>query len=774
MRSDLIGFPLTRQQRDTPQGIELTYWLAGIEQAFVVQIPAQEAVFFVCQKDLETIQTLLQGLPDYYLKPLALKDLRARPVAGLYSRSLKTWRAARERLQQAGIAMMEEDIRPVDRYLTERFIFSGAQAVQTPQGLGLRAIPFRPKFRYVSLDIETRLHSQEVLSIALHTPDLEKVLLQGRISTLPYVEHCADEKALLLSLQAWIQHLDPDLIIGWNLIEFDLKILLARAKKCGVTLRLGRDEQALRLELAESGRAFARLSGRVALDGIALLKSATWQFASFSLESVAQALLGRGKAIQVKQERGREIQRLYEEDPDALVAYNLEDTRLVSDIFAQTELIDFLIERSGLTGLPLDKMGGSAQAFDNLYLPSLHRSGYVAPEYASGLHTEQVPGGFVMESRPGLYQHILVLDFKSLYPSIIRTFLIDPLGLCLAEEGAEDPVPGFLGAQFARQGHLLPQLIERLWQARDEAKRQNKSALSQAIKIQMNACYGVLGSHLCRFFDQRLSASITLRGHQILTETADYLQDTLGYSVIYGDTDSVFVWLQQTLEAEEAEALGRSLAERLTQWWQARLLQQWGLNSALELEYEAHYERFLMPKMRHSEQGSKKRYAGLKVLASGQKHLVFKGLEQVRSDWTPLARQFQQTLFERVFTDQPWLEWLQETVMQLLSGESDALLIYQRRLRRPPEAYVKSRPPHVRAARRLNAYYQSQGWPLLTQGDSIGYLITLQGAEPAELRQSPIDYQHYLDKQLRPVADTLLPFLGTSFDECIQPQLSLF
>ena len=157
-----------------------------------------------------------------------------------------------------------------------------------------------------------------------------------------------------------------------------------------------------------------------------------------------------------------------------------------------------------------------------------------------------------MDSKPGLYQHVLVLDFKSLYPSIIRTFYIDPMGLAIGVAAhqqnthADDLLEGFNQAHFSRTQHHLPDLIKTLWQARDVAKRENNAAVSQAIKIIMNSFYGVLGSPGCRFFDQRLSSSITLRGHEILQRTSEWIEQR-GYSVIYGDTDSVFVWLDKDL-----------------------------------------------------------------------------------------------------------------------------------------------------------------------------------------------------------------------------------
>src|SRR5690606_23551055 len=205
-----------------------------------------------------------------------------------------------------------------------------------------------------------------------------------------------------------------------------------------------------------------------------------------------------------------------------------------------------------------------------------------------------------------LYRNVIVLDFKSLYPSIIRTFLVDPLGL--AQPG-ERPVLGYDGGTFAREGHILPELIRSMWQARDVAKRENNAALSQAIKILMNSFYGVLGTPGCRFFDPRLASSITRRGHQIITQTRDAIE-ARGLPVIYGDTDSLFVLLGPSRNEEECRRVGGELARDLNAWWAARLSEEHRLESFLELEFETHYLKFLMPTLRGSDRGTKKRYAG--------------------------------------------------------------------------------------------------------------------------------------------------------------------
>ncbi|GAB7215940.1 hypothetical protein OS42_25510 [Dickeya oryzae] len=237
------------------------------------------------------------------------------------------------------------------------------------------------------------------------------------------------------------------------------------------------------------------------VDGIEALKSATWNFASFSLEFVAQSLLGEGKASDNPYQRLEEIEQRFQQDKPALARYNLKDCELVTRIFEKTHLIAFLLERASVTGLAADRSGGSVAAFTHLYLPRMHRAGFVAPNLGE-IPPEASPGGYVMDSRPGLYDSVLVLDYKSLYPSIIRTFLIDPVGLItgLQQPDEQHAVEGFRGAWFSRRQHCLPAIVEEVWHGRDLAKQENNKPLSQALKIIMNAFYGVLGSSGCRFF----------------------------------------------------------------------------------------------------------------------------------------------------------------------------------------------------------------------------------------------------------------------------------
>lgn len=254
------------------------------------------------------------------------------------------------------------------------------------------------------------------------------------------------------------------------------------------------------------------------------------------------------------------------------------------------------------------------------------------------------------------------------------------------------------------------------------AKLAGDKPLSQALKIIMNAFCGVLGAAGCRFYDPRLTSSVTMRGHDIMRKTRAIIE-SLGYQVIYGDTDSTFVWLKSAHSEADAERIGHWLVEEINQWWQTHLKDEYGLTSALEIEYETHYRRFLMPTIRGTDLGSKKRYAGL----SGDK-MVFRGLETVRSDWTPLAQHFQQTLYRLIFDKMPYQQFIRDYVRDTLAGRYDDRLVYRKRLRRPLADYQRNVPPHVKAARMADEYNVRMNRPPQYQrGAGISYIITRSG-----------------------------------------------
>jgi DNA polymerase-2 len=402
----------------------------------------------------------------------------------------------------------EADVRPPERYMMERFITAPVRFGGTPDARAccdaqMKPDPhYRPSLKLASLDIETTAQG-ELYSIALEGCGERQVYMLGPPNGDDsgevdfQLEYCDSRTLLLKKLNDWFARHDPDAIIGWNVVQFDLRVLHEHARQLGVPLKLGRGGEEMQWREHGSGNHyFASAAGRLIIDGIEALRSATWSFPSFSLENVAQTCWAKASRSTTLPAHGRNQPHVRRGQTGA-GRYNLKDCELVTRIFANTELLTFL-ERASVTGLPVDRRAARGGVHPPLHAadapPGLRRAKpRRAPPQAS-------PGGFVMDSQPGLYESVLVLDYKSLYPSIIRTFLIDPVGLIEGLKHPEDSesVPGFRGT-FSRTRHCLPAIVARVAEGRETAKREHNAPLSQALKIIMNAFYGVLGSSGCRF-----------------------------------------------------------------------------------------------------------------------------------------------------------------------------------------------------------------------------------------------------------------------------------
>ena len=459
------GFILTRHWRDTAHGTEIDFWLATDDGPRKIRLTAQTSVAFAEAGQRSAIAALMDQSGGIELRDLQLKTFQQEPVIGVYASRYKALTAFERTLREHGIRMYEADIRPPERYLMERFISAGVTVEggrvegATIFDCKLRPAPdYRPALKIVSLDIETSAHG-DLYSIALEGCGQRQVYMLGTApessgQSIDFdLEYCATPRQVIERLNGWFARHDPDVVIGWNVVQFDLRVLQKNADKYRIPLTLGRENKTIewREHPGKQGYMFAPVTGRIVLDGIDALKAASWMFQSYSLENVSQEMLGEGKDIGSDYDKMAEIERRFHEDKPALAHYNLKDCELVTRIFDKANLLAFMIERATVTGLQADHLGGSIAAFSHHYLPRMHREGYVAPSVGD-VSGGASPGGFVMDSKPGLYDSVVVLDYKSLYPSIIRTFLVDPVGL-IEGEAATDPadqVEGVNGTVFSR------------------------------------------------------------------------------------------------------------------------------------------------------------------------------------------------------------------------------------------------------------------------------------------------------------------------------------
>ena len=221
----------------------------------------------------------------------------------------------------------------------------------------------------------------------------------------------------------------------------------------------------------------------------------------------------------------------------------------------------------------------------------------------------------------------------------------------------------------------------------------------------------------------------------------------------------------QTEKYEDAEIEGRKITVVMNLFFEKYIGNTYGTRNHLELEFEKVYKMFIMPKIRSEEAGAKKRYAGLRVV-NGEEKIEFTGMESRRRDWTEVSKKFQHELLDRIFHKKEISDYVKKFIKEVKEGKYDDMLIYRKGLRKNVEQYTKTTPPHVKAARKLKK----------VESSVIEYVMTEDGPEPVQNQKHRIDYDHYINKQLKPIADSILVFFNKKFDDLIKgsKQSSIF
>lgn len=749
----------------------LIYGRLSSGETFVVKDDRQRACFYVRSSDKDDVLRIAGTTATLY--PESRRTLAGEPVSRVEVTTPAVLAALVHRLHAAGLVTFEADVSMVMRYLIDRGIFASIEihGPERPGRLaedGVDLVFENPELTPGSalpvlscLTLRVQAAPDGTLLAAALADRQGVLLLQRQLGPDPVVDATvfADERSLLAALIQRLVTKDPDLIIGWNLLTEDLSLVREAARRCRMSLPLARGPGDLQYQpgLGRTQVPRAVLSGRVLFDVAPLWRHLKGSGGDDSLTATLEGdrsptalddgFLGRAAIDRTRREAGELL-------------------RLVTS----SGLTDLAMQRSRLTGLPMDRATASVAAFDFLYLVELGRRGYVAPTFERPSEAgEPVVGGQILPPLPGLHKNVLVFDFRSLYPSVMRTFQIDPLGLITSDGDPEpDPIVAPSGARFRRQRGILTVILDKLLPLRSAAKSQGNEAQSQAIKLLMNSLYGVLGSPSCRFHRPELANAVTSFGRALLTWTQARLEH-YGHRVLYGDTDSLFVLSNLDDHADHAALtqVGQALLARLNAELSSYIGETWRLESRIELALHSVYAQLLLHRQRGKDKGAAKRYAGM-IWKGGEPKLHFVGLEAVRSDASALSKQVQQNLYALLFAAAPPMQvelYLERTIAELLAGKLDDLLVYRKTLRREPGDYIAKHAPHVVVGARHR----------LLPGSIVPFVITTAGPEHPDHRQHAIDYAHYLEKQVRTVAEPVLLHYSLPFSrfEKASPQLRL-
>ncbi|NQZ56411.1 MAG: hypothetical protein HRT88_02920 [Lentisphaeraceae bacterium] len=711
--------------------------------------------FYIRHSDSENAREILRK-QSLYLKESTKKAMDDEDLLLIRHADIYRLKKAAAALAKKSIRTYESDVKVEQQYLMDKRLRSTCQidgpwrpgeAVQRIyENVSLTPVDCHVDLK--SIVLETFFENEKLRAFALCShADNPKIVAEG--------SEVEDEKKLILKLQMHIKEIDADIICGWRVQDDNFLLLKQRFAAYALPFDLGRSRKGQWfVERLFRGRELSVLQGRQLLD-IESLMSHTWErYAESTPESIIKAVFDEDVPEKSAENCGARVMLL---------------TRLLK----KKNLVDLSLRRSLLTGLSLERCWGSIAAFEYLYMLELHKQNFAAPDLGVDRYLRGgAPGGLVMEPHAGIHKNIFVFDFKSLYPSIIRTFNIDPLAyaraLKLASFGDESQLlelPN--GVKLDRRAAILPETLKRFFASREAAKKDGDELASFVCKILMNSFFGVLGTPGCRFAQGALVSGVSQTGHYLLRWTRKLLEGE-GYKVLYGDTDSLFVDLgvEDDLTYEQGQKQGIELQTFLNASLREHLRREFSLDSCLDLEFEKLYPAFFQPSMRGDDKrGRAKSYAALKSTKNGNE-LEIIGLEAVRRDWTTLAQTLQRELLLMIFggvEGQKIEEHVQGKIRQVKGGVFDDELIYRKSLSKGLDSYTSTTPPHVKAARLLDKVPRV-----------IFYVMTKNGPQPISMQKSGLDYQHYIDKQIEPIVRTLSLHYDFDWQKAVLSQQSLF
>uniref|UniRef100_A0A673AWT0 DNA polymerase n=1 Tax=Sphaeramia orbicularis TaxID=375764 RepID=A0A673AWT0_9TELE len=601
------------------------------------------------------------------------------------------------------------------------------------------------------------------------------------------VEIASTERTLLGFFLAKMHKIDPDVLVGHDIFGFDLEVLLQRINVCKVPhwSKIGRLRRANmpklggRSAFAEKSATCGRLVCDVEISAKELIRCKSYHLT----ELVAQVL--KMERVTVPQEN---IKNLYSDSPHLLYLLELTwtDAKLILQIMCELNVLPLALQITNIAGNVMSRtlMGGRAERNEFLLLHAFHEKSYIVPDKPSFKKTqlemaegeEEVDagkgkrkkkaayaGGLVLDPKVGFYdKFVLLLDFNSLYPSIIQEF-----NICFTtvqreahnaqkknmedelEEIPEIPDPSLEMGILPKE---IRKLVERRKQVKQLMKQQDLNPdlylqydiRQKALKLTANSMYGCLGFSYSRFYAKPLAALVTHKGREMNLE------------VIYGDTDSIMI-NTNSKSLEEVFKLGNKVKAEVNK-----------LYKLLEIDIDGVFKSLLLLK--------KKKYAALVVEQQSEGRYTLKqelkGLDIVRRDWCDLAKECGNYVIGQILSDQSRdviVENIQKHLVEVgekVAGGAIPLNQYEihKALTKDPQDYPdKKSLPHVHVALWIN----SQGGRRVKAGDTISYIICKDGSTLAASQRAyaleqlqkqdglSLDTQYYLAQQIHPVVSRI-------------------
>tara|TARA_B100001750_G_scaffold57323_1_gene45276 strand:- start:35176 stop:37491 length:2316 start_codon:yes stop_codon:yes gene_type:complete len=588
---------------------------------------------------------------------------------------------------------------------------------------------FAPSLKILSFDIENSIETREIYCICYEIREDGKTVKEGKLS--------GKEDQIIKDFVKAISDYDPDLITGYNIDGYDLPLLEERAKHNQISLKLGRDGS----EIRQLSQRRWRIFGRIIADAWWNVKREI-RPRQETLNAVSKELLGREK----QDVNPKDMDNEWQKNPDKVIEYCLEDARLALDIMEKIMVIPKYQHLGYVAKLPLDEVlnGMTSTLIDSLMIRSADSKSIGVPMTRREKRGDRhIAGGYVHAVKnPGIHNWVCVLDFKSMYPSII----IDR-NLCfttLSDKGEIETPHGVKFLSPEQKKGLLPELLKGLMSDRDQAKASMRNSktdeekehfrrVQDAIKILMNSVYGVFASYFYRFTDLGIGASITAYARKYVQDMIEELEGE-DLDVIYGDTDSVFFSSPHNNLSETVD-FGISIADRYSE-------------GARQLEFE----KILNPFFTH---GVKKRYVG-KVVWPDESVLV-RGYETRRTDAFPAQVNALKAVFSKIL-DGDEKGAIDEALTQVSKIKSRNVEVSDLVISKSVSDRVYKNPEgqaHLKAKNKWEEYTGTK----FTPGMKIAYVVTntaskTQEVEPffAEGKPPKPDFNYYAKRVAKTLA----------------------
>ena len=580
---------------------------------------------------------------------------------------------------------------------------------------------FESDFRILSFDIENSIFERTIYCLSYCVKTSEGYVHEETLH--------GDEETLLKNFVKAINEHDPDIITGYNIDGYDLPLLVERCDVYGIDLKIGRDGS----ELEQRMQRFWQAQGRVIADAWWNVKREV-RPRQESLNAVAKELLGREK----HDVNPKKMDEEWANNPEKVMEYCLEDAKLALEILEHIKVLQKYQHLGSVAKLPLNDVinGMTSTMIDSLMIRFADSKGIGVPMTNRRKRTGHIEGGYVHSIDPGLYEWVCVLDFKSMYPSII----IDR-NLCFSTMSEDGEIETPLGVKFKspeQKKGLLPELLVNLMADRDEAKKLQAAAKTEdeenyykrvqgAIKILMNSVYGVFASYFYRFTNLDIGASITAYAREYVKDILAELEKE-GLEVIYGDTDSVFFRSPHD-DLEKTVEFGEKIAERYSV-------------GAKQLEFE----KILQPFFSH---GVKKRYVGKQVWP--KEGMLIRGYETRRTDSFPIQVQALEDIFAKLMARDidNALESSKDWVTKVSEGEfNDNQFVISKTVNLNRKYVNEDNQAHLQAYKK----YIETGRPFVS-GMKISFIVTNANVSPMvvepyipEEECPKPDYNYYADR----------------------------